>query len=139
MIEHLTLPDTGGRVFRGKLEIGGWIKVGSEYVAWHRGGRIGAFASPGLAARAGTGSPLSQRSCACAVRKRASATASAVIERLIRRTRLDRPLGRSDSTLLTLGIPALVSHGFERRGAPGRLRTPGDLGRRPSRAEHILP
>jgi hypothetical protein len=40
---------------------------------------------------AGTGSPLAQRSCACAVRERASVAASTMIERFVEGTRLVRP------------------------------------------------
>jgi hypothetical protein len=56
--------------------------------------------------------------------KEGQRTANAVIERLIRRARLDRPLRRSDPTLFALGISALVSHCLERRGAPSRCEPP---------------
>src|SRR5271166_2376253 len=35
-------PPTGGRVFRGWRQIGGWIRTKDGFAAWHEGGKIGA-------------------------------------------------------------------------------------------------
>jgi hypothetical protein len=54
--------DTAGRVFRGKRQIGGWIKTADGFAAWTRQGKAGVCATVGLAANAVLSAFLEDRS-----------------------------------------------------------------------------
>ena len=54
--------DAAGRVFQGKRQIGGWIKVADGYAAWTTQGKGGVHETPGLAAKAATAAFLEDQS-----------------------------------------------------------------------------